>query len=70
MEEKRKPGRPRTGKRSDRTFCQVCGYVKITTYKEVKKILIDEEMEFSELMQQLLDEWVLLKRNGKNKPKG
>lgn len=61
----RRPGRPR-GKRSDKTFTQVCGYVKVATYKEAKKILIDEEMEFSELLQQLLEQWVLLKRNDKN----
>lgn len=65
MAEKRKPGRPK-GKRSDRLYCQVCGYVKISTYKEVKHLLIDEDLEFSELIQQLLDEWLLLKRNSKN----
>ncbi len=60
-EPKRKPGRPR-GKRSDKTYVQVCGYVKLATYKQVRKILIDEEKEFSELMQELLEGWVLLKQ--------
>lgn len=60
-EQKRKPGRPK-GKRSDKSYTQVCGYVKLTTYKAVRKRLIDEEMEFSELLQQLLDEWVSLKQ--------
>ncbi len=57
-----KPGRPK-GKRSDKTYTQVCGYVKLATYKEVRKLLIDEEQEFSELLQELLDDWVALKRN-------
>lgn len=61
MVEKRKPGRPR-GKRSDKTYTQVCGYVKLSTYKEVRKLLIDDEMEFSELLQELLDNWVSLKQ--------
>lgn len=63
MAGKGKPGRPK-GKRSDKAYTQVCGYVKLATYKEVRKLLIDEEMEFSELLQELLDEWVLLKQNG------
>lgn len=62
MTEKRKVGRPR-GKKSDRSYTQIGGYVKITTYKEVKKLLIDEDKEISELLQELLDEWISLKRN-------
>lgn len=64
MAEKRKPGRPK-GKRSDRAYTQVCGYVRVATYKQVKKLLIDDEQEFSELLQELLEEWILLKQNGK-----
>lgn len=61
----RKPGRP-SGKRSNREYTQIAGYVKVSTYKEVKKLLIDEEKEFSELLQELLDNWVSFKRNTEN----
>lgn len=62
MAEKRRPGRPR-GKRSDRNYTQVCGYVRLDTYKAVRKLLIDEDLEFSELLQSLLESWILLKQN-------
>jgi len=62
MAGKGKPGRPK-GKRSDKNYTQVCGYVKLSTYKQVRHLLIDEEIEFSELLQELLDDWISLKRN-------
>lgn len=51
------PGRPK-GKRSDPNFTQVTSYVKKETYKQVKRELLDDEREFSELIQELLEEWL------------
>lgn len=57
-EQPKKRGRP-LGKRSDKlNYCQVCGYIKRTTYREVRKKLIDADQEFSELLQELLDQWL------------
>jgi len=51
------PGRPK-GKRSDPHYTQVTSYVRKETYKQVKRELLDDEREFSELVQQLLEEWL------------
>jgi hypothetical protein len=56
-------GRPK-GKRSNPNYIQISGYVTLKTYKAVKNALFKEEMEYSELIQLLLDEW-LLKRKAK-----
>ena len=48
-----------TGKRSDPDYLQVGAYILKTTDKAVKRLLIDEEeMDFSDLVQHLLDVWV------------
>ena len=48
-----------TGKRSDPDYLQVGAYILKTTDKAVKRLLIDEEeMDFSDLVQHLLDMWV------------
>ena len=57
-EEKRGRGRP-PGKKSNPDFTQISAYVRVKTYKETKKALIDEEMEISELVQLLLDQWLI-----------
>lgn len=54
---KRGPGRPR-GKRSDPKFIFLGGYIKRTTYRAVKRRLLREDMEISELLQILLDKWL------------
>jgi len=63
-EAKRKPGRPK-GKRSSKDYTYVGGYVKVTTYKQTKHLLIDADMEISELLQQLLDNWIVTMQNSK-----
>jgi hypothetical protein len=61
-ESPKKRGRPK-GKRSSSEYVQVAGYIRKNTFKEMRHLLIDEEMEISELLQELIDEWILLKRN-------
>ena len=46
------------GKRSDPNYTQVGAYIPKAIDKAVKRKLIDEDMDFSELVAQLLDEWV------------
>lgn len=55
-EQKRK-GRPK-GKRSNPDYTQVGAYIPIALEKQVKKLLVDEEFDFSELVSQLLEDWV------------
>lgn len=57
-----KVGRP-TGKRSDPNFEQVTAYLRKDTYKEVKIALIrnGEKQEFSELIEELLSQWLKTK---------
>lgn len=68
----KKMGRP-NGKRSDnKNYRQVTAYIKIRTYAEVKKALIDEaekalidereKQDFSELVEELLDNWLQSRR--------
>ncbi|MEO0851970.1 MAG: hypothetical protein AAFY15_00500 [Cyanobacteria bacterium J06648_11] len=52
-----KRGRPRA-KRSDDNYKQVTAYILKATHLEVKKRLLDEEREFSELVEELLAEWL------------
>jgi hypothetical protein len=54
-----KMGRPR-GKRSDPDYEQVTSYLRKDTYQAVKVALIKsgEKMQFSDLMQQLLENWL------------
>jgi hypothetical protein len=54
-----KKGRPK-GKRSDPDFEQVTAYIKSQTYTSVRIELLKEgqKREFSQLIQQLLDDWL------------
>ena len=52
-----KTGRPRA-KRSDPRFAQVTAYILRDTHVAAKKRLLDEGQEFSELLQQLLNQWL------------
>lgn len=54
----RKRGRPK-GKRSNPNYCLCCGYVKLKTFRAVKKRLFRQEKEMSELLQELLDRWLI-----------
>ncbi|MEA5574646.1 hypothetical protein [Calothrix sp. UHCC 0171] len=57
--EPKKMGRPK-GKRSDPDYEQVTAYIKSGTYTNVKIELLKEgqKREFSELIQELLDDWL------------
>lgn len=50
-------GRP-TGKRSDPDYTQVTAYIRKAIYKDVQKALVDDEGEFSELVDGLLEKWL------------
>ncbi len=54
-----KSGRPR-GKRSNPDYEQVTAYIKRETYRNTKIALLQQEnkQEFSELVEQLLSEWL------------
>ena len=58
--ERRKVGRPRTGKRSDPEYRQVSAWIRRNTYDRVTHRLFnrEERREFSELVQELLSEWL------------
>lgn len=48
-----------TGKRSNPDYVQVGAYIKRSTDKAVKRLLIDnDEMDFSELVESLLLQWI------------
>jgi hypothetical protein len=49
--------RPR-GKRSDPNYEQVGAYIPKTLNKKVKRLLIDEDGDFSDLVTKLLEDWV------------
>ncbi|UBF30078.1 hypothetical protein K9N68_38485 (plasmid) [Kovacikia minuta CCNUW1] len=52
-----KRGRQR-GKRSDPNYLQVGAYIPKSLDKDVKRLLIDQDLDFSELVTKLLQEWV------------
>jgi len=54
---KRGRGRP-PGKKSDPTYTQVTGYIRKTTYRALKIRCAERDVEISEVLQQLLDEWL------------
>ncbi len=58
-EQSPKRGRPK-GKRSHPDYEQVTAYIKKDTYQEIKISLLREgrKREFSELIQELLDDWL------------
>ena len=50
------------GKRSDSDYRQVSAYVRRDTYQRVKLALLEEEREFSELVEELLQHWLEARR--------
>ena len=54
-----KKGRPR-GKRSNPDFEQVTAYIRSNTYRDVKIAILQQSEidDFSELVEQLLNEWL------------
>ena len=57
VKESKTLGRPR-GKRSNPDYTQVTSYIKKETHKSVQRVLLEKEKEFSELIQELLEEWL------------
>lgn len=60
-------GRPKVGKRSNNNFKQVTAYIENATYKKVKFALAQledegQKLEFSELVQELLESWLEARR--------
>jgi hypothetical protein len=48
----------RIGKRSDPAYRQISTYVRSDLYRSVKRELLMDERDFSDLMDELLAEWV------------
>ena len=53
----RKTGR-QTGKRSNPDYVQVGAYIPKTVDRNVKRKLLDEDMDFSDLVTKLLQDWL------------
>ena len=49
---------PKIGKRSDPAYRQISTYVRSDLYRNVKRELLMEERDFSDLMDELLTVWV------------
>jgi|SoiMethySBSTD1v2_1073268.scaffolds.fasta_scaffold5798289_1 hypothetical protein len=49
---------PKIGKRSDPAYRQISTYVRSDVYRNVKRELLMEERDFSDLMDELLTSWV------------
>ncbi|WOD37392.1 hypothetical protein [Nodosilinea sp. E11] len=56
--EPKKHQRKATGKRSDPNYIQVGAYIPIELNKCVKRQLVDTDKDFSELVAELLEQWV------------
>lgn len=52
------PTPPKVGKRSDPSYRQISTYVRSDLYRAVKRELFTDERDFSDLMDELLSEWV------------
>lgn len=51
------PGRPQA-RRSDPDYTQVTAYIPKTLHKQAKIRLLQEDKQFSELVEELLAEWL------------
>jgi hypothetical protein len=52
-----KPGRPR-GKSSDPAWSQVTVYLRTETHRGAQKLLFDERKQFSDLVEELVSDWI------------
>lgn len=52
----------RVGKRSDPAYRQISTYVRSDVYKTVRKELTDLEMDFSDLLDELLAKWIATRK--------
>lgn len=66
MAEKRRRGRP-LGKKSNPQFTQISAYITVQTYRRIKVACAEDDIEISEIVQQLLDRW-LADRDSQDKP--
>jgi hypothetical protein len=57
-EEPQQRRRKATGKRSDPNYIQVGAYIPKDLNKDVKRLLVDADGDFSDLVTKLLREWV------------
>lgn len=53
-----KRGRPAIGKRSDPSYITALAYVRKDTYDEVRNRLFPQRREYSDLVQELLEQWL------------
>lgn len=60
-----KQSRRKLGKRKDPDYEQVTIYIRRDTHLEAKKRLLGSEIDFSDLAQQLLNEWVASNKHTK-----
>lgn len=54
---KRRRGRP-LGRKSNPDYVQSCAYIPRALRKEVQHLLLDRDLTFSDLVEQLLRRWV------------
>lgn len=52
-----KRGRP-SGKKSDPSYTQVTGYIKMETYRALKVRCAQDDIEISEVLQDLIEAWL------------
>ena len=52
------PVAAKIGKRSDPSYRQISTYVRSDLYRSVKRELLMDERDFSDLMDELLSEWL------------
>jgi hypothetical protein len=52
------PAPAKVGKRSDPSYRQISTYVRSDLYRSVKRELLMDERDFSDLMDELLGDWV------------
>ena len=52
------PVAPKLGKRSDPAYRQISTYVRSDLYRSVKRELLMDERDFSDLMDELLSGWM------------
>jgi hypothetical protein len=53
-----KRGRPATGKRSNPEYASTTIFLKKSTKKAAAKILINEQVDLSDVLESLLSEWI------------
>ena len=46
------------GKSSDPDYVQISAYIRKETHKATRKLLLDEDKDMSELVEELLHQWV------------